>query len=71
MKRKLFYVTLNNTYSFYVFAQSHVDAVDKTQRRVNTNFVINNIISNDGSLQLPEIDLEIKSVKQLTNEIIF
>ena len=72
MKRKLFCIQLNNYDLFYVIANSHAEAVAKTEKKVNVDHIFNKIITHDGSLELPnEKDLEIKAVMKLCDEIIY
>jgi hypothetical protein len=72
MKRNLFLVRLNNYENFYVIANNYAEAVAKTEKKVNIDFIFDKIITHDGSLELPtEKDLEIKAVVKLCDEIIY
>jgi hypothetical protein len=65
-------VRLNNYENFYVIANNYAEAVAKTEKKVNIDFIFDKIITHDGSLELPtEKDLEIKAVVKLCDEIIY
>lgn len=67
--KKIFNVALSNYQSVYVIAKSHTEAIEKVEKKINVDQIINSI--HNKLIEDPlEQNLRIKSVTQLCDEII-